>query len=276
VSAAAASASVRRARASKPSTAGVVRDSANCVVFGIVVLGIVVLGIVVLGIVVFGIVVPRHRTTVRTIRRPSDKTRAPAGGRCWDGSVQIRRATAADAEAIAAVHTRSWQAAYRGLLPQNFLEAMDPDRPTAYWRRALAQRRNPREVVLVATEDRDAVLGFVALGPDRDGDPDGDVGEITSMYLDPEHWSTGFGRALMTAALAQLRQGAFTRAVLWVLKGNNRAIRFYERAGWTAAGATKEDELGGVPVVELRYRRDLTEHEPADTVVTDIKVTDSE
>jgi hypothetical protein len=45
--------------------------------------------------------------------------------------------------------------------------------------------------------------------------------------------------------------------VLWVLEGNARARHFYECAGWAVDGARKDDVVAGVPVGEIRYRRDL-------------------
>ena len=73
-----------------------------------------------------------------------------------------------------------------------------------------------------------------------------------AIYAHPEHWSTGLGRALLPAAVAAL---GGPPAVLWVLEANDRARRFYERAGWRPDGARKQaDMLGGVQLPEIRYR----------------------
>ncbi|NMO37509.1 hypothetical protein HG826_28780 [Streptomyces sp. GMY01] len=47
------------------------------------------------------------------------------------------------------------------------------------------------------------------------------------------------------------------RMFLWVLKGNTRARRFYERAGFRADGAEEPFEADGVTVPEVRYATDL-------------------
>jgi hypothetical protein len=39
--------------------------------------------------------------------------------------IAVRPAGHGDIESLARVHTRSWQTAYRGLFPDEFLDAMD-------------------------------------------------------------------------------------------------------------------------------------------------------
>ena len=73
----------------------------------------------------------------------------------------------------------------------------------------------------------------------------------------PEAWGTGLGRALMTATLSHLAGCGFESATLWVLDTNARARRFYARAGWTADGSAKQDDIGGALVTEVRYGRAL-------------------
>lgn len=73
----------------------------------------------------------------------------------------------------------------------------------------------------------------------------------------PEEVGCGVGRALMDGVLDLLRDADLDEAVLWVLGGNQRAIRFYSAAGWSADGAVKNDQIGGTDVTEARYRRTL-------------------
>jgi GNAT superfamily N-acetyltransferase len=170
---------------------------------------------------------------------------------------QVRRARPADAAPIAVVHVRSWQGAYRGLLPQEYLDGLDPDARTEPWRRALERDGWPEAGTIVAVSDG-RVGGFANFGPTRDTDPGGTrVGEIPAIYVLPEAWGTGLGRALMTATLSQLAGCGFESATLWVLDTNARARRFYARAGWTADGSAKQDDIGGALVTEVRYGRPL-------------------
>ena len=171
--------------------------------------------------------------------------------------VHVRRAGPADADQIAVVHVRSWQGAYRGLLPQEYLDGLDPAARTERWRLALERDSWPAAGTIVVVSDG-RVGGFANLGPTRDPDAGGArVGEIPAIYVLPEAWGTGLGRGLMTGALSELAAAGFDSATLWVLESNARARRFYDRAGWTADGSTKHDDIGGAAVTEVRYRRPL-------------------
>jgi ribosomal protein S18 acetylase RimI-like enzyme len=112
--------------------------------------------------------------------------------------------------------------------------------------------------VFVAVRDG-VVVGFVSVGPADDKTLAADVGELYAIYVHPSVWDVGAGRALMSRAVQALRELGYARAVLWVLGSNERARRFYERAGWTADGATKVEERPGVALHEVRYARRLME-----------------
>jgi ribosomal protein S18 acetylase RimI-like enzyme len=183
--------------------------------------------------------------------------------------VQIRRAVADDALAIATVHVRSWKQAFPRLIPQDYLDALSPDSRLGSWRETLAATAWPRTGTLVAlgegappaaaaAADR-GIVGFVSISPSRDDDADPDiVGEIQTIYLDPTVWGTGAGDALMTSALDQLRAGGFSSVTLWTLGTNARARRFYERRGWRADGTSKPHDWGAFVVTDVRYMIDLT------------------
>jgi GNAT superfamily N-acetyltransferase len=171
--------------------------------------------------------------------------------------VSVRVATVSDARAIAVVHVRSWQAAYRGLLPQDYLDGLDPGQRIGRWAVTLGEAGWPRRGVLVA-EQAGEVAGFARICPARDADQDpAAVGELTAIYLLPQAWGAGLGRELIAAARAGLGEAGFREAVLWVLDTNERARRFYAADGWRRDGALKEEELHGAVMSEVRYRRPL-------------------
>jgi len=181
----------------------------------------------------------------------------PAAGRGGTiGEVEIRPARIGDAPQMGLVHVRSWQGAYRGLLPQGYLDGLDPGQRAAGWERILAGA-GPRSGVVVAGGDG-SLLGFAAFGPARDEDQDpGQTGEVMSIYVHPDAWGQGWGRQLMAAAVTGLAGAGFGQAVLWVLDSNERARRFYRAAGWSPDGAARPDTIGGAEVTEVRYRRFL-------------------
>lgn len=151
---------------------------------------------------------------------------------------------------------RSWKAAFPGLLPQGYLDALAPADRLEQWEHALASP-GPWPSVLVADEDGE-LLGFAAAGPTRDDDADpATVGELYTLYVDPGAFGTGLGAALLEAAVGELIAGGFARATLWVLHSNARARRFYEAHGWAADGATKEHDWDAFVATDVRYRRPL-------------------
>src|ERR1700739_4320810 len=136
----------------------------------------------------------------------------------------VRRAVAEDAESIAAVHIRSWQTAYRGQLPDRYLDHLgeELERRTALWRAMiLAPPTNKHEVWVGGAH----VDGFVALGPAREADPDV-TGELYAIYVNPIRWGQGLGRTLFSLATKRLAELGFATAMLWVLESNVRARRF--------------------------------------------------
>ena len=169
----------------------------------------------------------------------------------------MRRAAVPDAEAIARVHVRSWQVAYRGQLPDGLLDSLNPAERIPRWGAILDETSWPGQGTLVVEDDIATVVGFANLSPTRNADQDPDViGEITSFYIDPTSWGQGAGRRLMTAALAALGT-RFGSGTLWVLDTNSRARSFYESTGWRHDGAVKDDHVAGVQIHDLRYIHEL-------------------
>ncbi|HEV2892415.1 MAG TPA: GNAT family N-acetyltransferase [Actinomycetota bacterium] len=168
----------------------------------------------------------------------------------------VRPARVGDAPAMGRLHVRAWQAAYRGHMPDDYLDGLRAEDRAAGWERTLELARD-RAAVLVA-EQAGEVVGFATVGSAQD--PEG-TGELYAINVDPGHWGTGAGRALLQAAQAELARLGFEETVLWVLPANARARRFYEIAGWVADGASRTTEVLGVVVPEVRYRRRSTSAE---------------
>lgn len=163
--------------------------------------------------------------------------------------MDVRLGTAADALAIETIRVRGWQVAYRHVLPANELDAMPVD--ASRWRSRL--EKPPAGWSTFVVEDGGSVVGFASVGPSRD---EHGIGELYAIYVHPEAWSTGAGRALIERAEQQLAR-AYRQATLWVLEDNPRARSFYERAGWHADGARKAEVRWGVHAAEVRYRKVL-------------------
>ncbi len=165
----------------------------------------------------------------------------------------LRPAQTGDALAVARVHVRSWQAAYRGLMPDEFLDQLRAEDRAARYELASGDPQKPYTVV---AERDGAIVGFASTMPARDKDLAG-YGELCALYVDPEHWGQGIGVALVAAARAWLAASGFEKAALWVLAGNVRAERFYSNDGWVADGLRRTAVVWGLTVEEIRYRREL-------------------
>ena len=178
---------------------------------------------------------PRNRSTV---------SRGP------HNAVVVRDAIPGDADAMGVIHVRAWQAAYRGAMPDEYLDGLDPADRARMWRDGMTRR--PERPPLVAEVDG-VVVGHAACG--ATDDPEG-AGELYSVNVDPDRWGSGAGRALITEVERRLSRDHDV-AVLWVVPANARARRFYERAGWSVDGAERTADVLGVSVPEVRYRKVL-------------------
>lgn len=162
----------------------------------------------------------------------------------------IRPATVADARGIAIVHVRSWQNAYRGLMPQPLLDVLDVDQRTSGWQRWFAEQ--PADVTALVAEHDGAIVGMATCGTARDNDPVTSR-ELHGIYVLPEVYGTGVGHELISAVEQRLREAGHESAYLWVLEGNVRAANFYKRHGWHADGGTKIEERPDATFIEHRH-----------------------
>ncbi|MFC7303275.1 GNAT family N-acetyltransferase [Streptomyces monticola] len=169
--------------------------------------------------------------------------------------VYVREMTEADCPAVAEIRVLGWQFAYAGLIPQSYLDAMSVIDDRERCRDRLA--RAAQGVVALVAERAGTVVGWASFGPYRDGDLPPTATELYALYVHPDHIGTGAGRALAAEVVARCSASGTPRLLLWVLKGNSRARRFYELAGFAPDGAEEPFEVEGVPVPEVRYARTL-------------------
>jgi ribosomal protein S18 acetylase RimI-like enzyme len=138
----------------------------------------------------------------------------------------VRPAELGDAAAIARVHVATWRSAYRGLLPDAFLDTLSEARYEERWQRSLA---NDGARVYVA-EDQQEIVAFASGGRERAGEH-GYKGELYAIYVLEKAQGRGHGRGLVRAIVGGLRELGLADMIVWVLRDNARARRFYERLG---------------------------------------------
>ncbi len=166
-----------------------------------------------------------------------------------ENTIVIREATVGDEAAIAKVHVRSWQEAYKGLMPQAYLDELSAELESRIdmWKRTLT---NPKRWAWVA-ESNYGIVGFVLFGPPRDPNREGYI-ELGAIYLLESEKGKGTGFSLLSAGFNRMRDLGYKKAYCWVLEGNP-TIKFYERSGASFSNQIKDDEIGGKQFKELAY-----------------------
>jgi len=155
----------------------------------------------------------------------------------------IESAGQQDVPALARVFVRCWRDAYRGVVADEILDALDAAEEERRWSGLVDEHR-----VLVAREEGVAV-GMVRFGADEDEPL---RGHVFSLYVDPSASGAGVGRALLARAVEELAAEGFASATLWVFSANERALRFYRAAGWRETGRTRVEPEWQALELELR------------------------
>ena len=168
--------------------------------------------------------------------------------------MKYRYAERGDLSALARLHVATWQAASRGMILDEFLDAVDESH--ALQRLDSVIDVLPRQVGVVEIDDD--VVGFCRFGPSKESDVPPATTELFALNVEPGHWRRGVGRLLTEQVLSELKSRGAGACTLWVLTDNARARRFYEALGFFEDGATRTEAADTEhPLHELRYCRPL-------------------
>jgi GNAT superfamily N-acetyltransferase len=163
----------------------------------------------------------------------------------------IRAATVADAAAIAGIHVRSWQSAYRGMIDATVLHRLSISGRASEWKARLALTRSQGAIPFTLVGERDGdLLGFCNVAR-LDADAEATIG---ALYVEPGHLRAGLGSTLLWVALDGLHTASVDDVVLWVLQANDAARAFYARFGFRDDGG--RERFAGAS--EIRMRVSLT------------------
>ena len=143
------------------------------------------------------------------------------------------------------VHWQAWHEAYPGLVSREYLDAHTLDKCE---KMAFTWRDN-----LIVAIENSKVIGFVGYG--NRGDEAPETGEIFALYVLSEYYGTGVGLELMKAGLNQLAE--YPEVCLWVLKGNKRAIRFYEKCGFVPTGEELVSTKIGAAEIKMKLVKEV-------------------
>ena len=171
----------------------------------------------------------------------------------------VRKATIEDAGAMSLVHSQTWKKAYVDFISAEYLKNISDEGWIPLFSRAL--RENIHQAAVYETDKR--ITGTITFGKARKdsswetvqhtGQIHPDEGEIISLYVLPNYWSTKQGYELMKFAVEALKSQGFKSCFLWVIKDNARAVNFYMRFGFKSKGQLMNVMLAGLPVTEEKY-----------------------
>jgi GNAT superfamily N-acetyltransferase len=144
----------------------------------------------------------------------------------------IRQAECTDTDAITRVHIDSWQTAYRGQLPDDYLDSLAYDPRYRYWSNLLCAAERDQFVYVAVDEDNGRVIGFASGGKERSNDKDYS-GELYAIYILEPFQGQGLGRMLTRRVAADLQRNNHNSMLIWVLT-TNPSRQFYEKLGGQA------------------------------------------
>jgi len=172
-------------------------------------------------------------------------------------TIAVREAAPDDADSIVEVAVGAWEEGFRGIVPAEIdpRRAWEPGRVRARLSDAARETRHS------VAELEGPVRGYIVVGPSRDQDASASVGEIWALYVHPDVWRRGVGRALVGRGLADLDAAGFGDATLWTLAKSPSARAFYEAVGFERDGAAQRRTSLGSPL-EIRYRASLRDAHP--------------
>ncbi len=166
--------------------------------------------------------------------------------------IEIRWAQLEDVRDLGFVHSVSYRAAYKGIIPEEYLNLYTPIERERYYYNALIQGTEQIAIILV---DNKAV-GCLILKACSDIDLQQSAGEISAIYLLPNCMGMGLGKHLLNWGINKLKELGYGIAVLWVLKDNKNAIRFYERQQ-LICDVTERQIYRGRNLLQIRYLKPL-------------------
>ena len=149
-----------------------------------------------------------------------------------------------DLQAISRIYEQSWKYAYKGIIPQEFLDSIPPGK----WAKTISSGSMQSLVI----EEDGVLVGTAGICTSRWEKYSG-YGEIVSIYLLPEYMGRGYGKPLFDRCVSKLRKLGFSDILLWVLEDNKRARHFYEKNGMICTDEFLDDEIGGRKLREVMY-----------------------
>ncbi|NQT60968.1 MAG: GNAT family N-acetyltransferase [Bacteroidetes bacterium] len=161
--------------------------------------------------------------------------------------MNIQKLSVNDIKQQAIVHSLSFRTAYKGIIPDSFLESFTIEKREKFFTDEFEKYKDTFTI-----KEGEKLAGFCTIGNNRDEDKADDVGEIWGIYIHPTYWRRGYGTRLFEHVKSKLIARRYAEITLWVLRQNTAARAFYEKYGFSWDGTSKGIEIGK-KLVEIRY-----------------------
>lgn len=153
-------------------------------------------------------------------------------------AIEIRPAERSDIDGIQAVATRAWHSAHGPIIGT---EAVETFLDEYYDTESFESRIDHDPTILaVAEEVRNDIVGYALASPTEEDDT---TFSLVQIYVTPDHQGEGIGRQLLDHVEQEIDQHGGEQITLGVMAENDRAVNFYESAGYRPSDEFYDDRI---------------------------------
>lgn len=143
-----------------------------------------------------------------------------------ENSYYIRLNRIEDQEGMARIKVDCWQDTYKNIIDQSYLDSLNYEIQTNKYIDSFDEYKN---MVLVAEDVNDhKIIGYSCFSTDANEYADA---ELISLYIDKKYARRGVGTSLLRETIKELKKYNKKTMMLWCIKENKNAIKFYEKMG---------------------------------------------
>ena len=160
------------------------------------------------------------------------------------GNVELRRAKSGDEKILAYIQTESWKSAFSEILSLEELErSTNVEKAEEMYKRVLN-----RYDVNITIEFVDKKPHCIAAWSKSRSELAPDAAELICIHSLSDKWHKGYGSIMMNHIIDEIKQAGYAEVILWVFEKNLRAIRFYEKHGFTLTNQ-KNQSHGAIEIM---------------------------
>lgn len=153
-----------------------------------------------------------------------------------------------DIEQVANIITEDWKIAYKGIIDDEYLENLD------YKDKEKSIREKYQKQKSIVLDEEGIVKGYSRFGENRDEEKD--LAELYALYVKADERGKKIGEKLLRKTADILSKRGYKEMVIWCLKENKNARKFYEKMGGKIY-KTRNIEIENKKYGEVCYKYDL-------------------